>query len=80
MMIILGIIGAGMVWGLPGMFAVVPLLAMFNIMAERIPKLYPYAFLLGEGGTRRHSLTFGNMRKFIQQLQNAILKRIRKIK
>ena len=64
MMIILGIIGAGMVWGLPGMFSIVPLLAMFNIMSENVPKLHPYSFILGETGTRKHAITGENIRRF----------------
>lgn len=78
MMIILGIIGAGMVWGLPGMFSIVPLLAMFNIMTESVPKLHPYSFLLGEGGTRKHSITSENLKGFWSRLKTGFRKRFRK--
>jgi predicted PurR-regulated permease PerM len=78
MMIILGIIGAGMVWGLPGMFSIVPLLAMFNIVMESVPRLHPYSFILGETGTRRHSLTFRNIRAFFVQVKTNIKKRFKK--
>ncbi len=78
MMIILGIIGAGMVWGLPGMFSIVPLLAMFNIMSERIPKLHPYTYLLGESGTRKHSLTKENIKRFLMMIKSRLKKRFGK--
>jgi predicted PurR-regulated permease PerM len=78
MMIILGVIGAGMVWGLPGMFSIVPLLAMFNIMTESVPKLHPYSFLLGETGTRKHSITGENIREFLHRIKSGFKKRFRK--
>jgi predicted PurR-regulated permease PerM len=78
MMIILGVIGAGMVWGLPGMFSIVPLLAMFNIMTESVPKLHPYSFLLGETGTRKHSITSENIRGFLSRIKSGFKKRFRK--
>ncbi len=69
-MIILGIIAGGMVWGLPGMFVVVPFLAILRIISEHIPTLHPYVYLLGTGGTRRHALTGENLRKFLNRLRN----------
>jgi predicted PurR-regulated permease PerM len=78
MMIILGIIGAGMVWGLPGMFSIVPMMAMFNIMSENIPKLHAYTYLLGETGTRKHSLTFENIKRFFSMIKSRIKKRFGK--
>jgi len=69
MVIIIGIIAAGMVWGIPGMFAIVPLLAMFNIVSENVDTLHPYAFLFGVTGTRRHALTVDNVKKFINKLK-----------
>jgi len=78
MMIILGIVGAGMVWGLPGMFSIVPLLAMFNIMSESIPRLHPYTFLLGETGTKKHSLTKENVKSFMNLIKSRLKKRFKK--
>lgn len=70
MVIIVGIIGAGMVWGLPGMFAIVPLMAMFNILSENIDALHPYSFLFGVTGARRHAITVDNVKRFINDLKN----------
>ena len=67
MVIILGIIGGGMVWGIPGMFAIVPLLAMINILGEHFTALQPYSYLLGVKGARRNSITITNIRRFIRR-------------
>lgn len=69
-MIILGVIAGGMVWGLPGMFVVIPFLAILRIISEHIPALHPYVYLLGTGGTRRHALTGENIRKFLNRVRN----------
>jgi len=72
MVIIIGIIAAGMIWGIPGMFAIVPLLAMFNILSENVDNLNPYAFLFGVSGTRRHAITVENVKKFISRLKTKL--------
>jgi len=72
MVIIIGIIAGGMVWGIPGMFAVVPLLAMVKIMSENIPVLHPYSYLLGVKGTRRHAITLENIRRFSSRMKKKI--------
>lgn len=71
MVIIIGLIAGGMVWGIPGMFAVVPLLAMFNILAENIENLKPYSFLLGMKGARKHAITVENIKKFMNRFRKA---------
>jgi predicted PurR-regulated permease PerM len=69
-MIILGVIAGGMVWGIPGMFVVIPFLATLRIISEHVPALHPYVYLLGTGGTRRHALTGENIRKFLNRFRN----------
>ncbi len=69
-MIILGVIAGGMVWGLPGMFVVIPFLAILRIISEHVPALHPYVYLLGTGGTRKHALTGENIRKFLNRFKN----------
>jgi len=68
-MIILGVIAGGMVWGLPGMFVVIPFLAILRIISEHVPALHPYVYLLGTGGTRRHALTGENIRRFLNSFR-----------
>jgi len=67
--IILGMIAAGMVWGFPGMFVVVPFLAMVKVISEHVPSLHAYVYLLGTTGVRRHALTGENIRGFIKRIR-----------
>jgi predicted PurR-regulated permease PerM len=53
---ILSIIIGGMIWGIPGMFLIVPFLAMFKIFCEYVDGMQPYAYLLGIHGTEKHAL------------------------
>ncbi len=69
LVIIVGIIAGGMVWGVPGMFVIVPLLAMFNIMSENVKRLNAYSFLLGTTGTKKHAITVENIRYFWKRLK-----------
>jgi predicted PurR-regulated permease PerM len=67
--IIIGMIAAGMVWGLPGMFVVVPFLAMVKVICQHVPALHAYVYLLGTTGVRRHALTGENIRAFIERIK-----------
>jgi predicted PurR-regulated permease PerM len=66
MVTILSIIGAGMLWGLPGMFVVVPIMGILKIVLESDEKTKPIAFLLGLHGTEEHSITFRKIKKFFR--------------
>lgn len=59
---ILSLIAGGMVWGLPGMFMVIPYLAILKIICENIEDLQPIGYLLGTRGTEEHSLTFSTFK------------------
>lgn len=63
LVIILSLIAGGMVWGLPGMFMIIPYLAMFKIVCENIPSLQPVGYLLGTKGTERHSITIKSVKR-----------------
>jgi predicted PurR-regulated permease PerM len=67
--IILGLIGGAMIWGIPGMLVTIPFLAMLNIILKRIPGMQPYAFFMGPRGTRRHSLTMENLKRHFASLR-----------
>ncbi|PAU92807.1 AI-2E family transporter [Aliifodinibius salipaludis] len=54
---ILALIAGGMIWGLPGMFMVIPYLAILKIVCENIESLKPVGYLLSTKGTEKHSLT-----------------------
>ncbi len=70
-MIILGVIAGGMVWGIPGMFVVIPFLAMIRIISEQVPALHPWVYLLGTGGARRYAITGENIRRYLKRLKNS---------
>jgi predicted PurR-regulated permease PerM len=68
--IIVGLIAAAMVWGIPGMMVIVPMLAIAKIIFENVPTLHPYAYLLGPKGTRKHTLSMENVRKRYNKMKN----------
>ncbi|MEX2602835.1 MAG: AI-2E family transporter [Gracilimonas sp.] len=63
LVIIFSLIGAGMIWGLPGMLIIMPYLGLFKIMCENIESLKPIGFLLGTKGTERHSITIKSLQR-----------------
>lgn len=64
--IILSLIVASMMWGLPGMLVVIPFLAMFYIIIKNIPRMQSYVYLIGTHGTKKHALTIENINKFFK--------------
>lgn len=64
---ILSLIAGGMIWGLPGMFMVIPYLAMLKILCENIDSLKPVSFLLGTEGTEKYSINFQSVKNLFKQ-------------
>jgi predicted PurR-regulated permease PerM len=64
LVIILSLIAGGMVWGLPGMFMIIPYLAMLKIVCENIPSLKPIGYLLGTRGTERYTIDIKAVKKW----------------
>lgn len=60
---IVSIVAAGLVWGIPGMFVVIPVLGILKIILESDPETQPIAFLLGNKGTERHSITLDKIKR-----------------
>ncbi len=54
LIIILSLISAAMMWGLPGMLLVIPYLAMLKILCEHIDSFKPIGYLLSTRGTEEH--------------------------
>jgi predicted PurR-regulated permease PerM len=61
--IITGLVAASIIWGIPGMLLIVPFLAIIRIVFSHIDSMRPYAFLLGEEGTAKHSITMSKLKK-----------------
>jgi predicted PurR-regulated permease PerM len=63
LVIIVGLVAGGMIWGIPGLLVIIPFLAILKIIFMHIPSLNPYAYLLGIKGTRKHSIHLGGLLK-----------------
>ncbi|HET7898424.1 MAG TPA: AI-2E family transporter [Flavisolibacter sp.] len=53
---IVGLVGAEILWGIPGMALVLPLLGVTKILCDHIEPLKPYGFLIGEERTGKPGL------------------------
>ncbi len=62
--IILSVLIGGIVWGVPGMFIMVPLIASIRIICEKVEALKPWAFLIGDSGTEKYALNTNNIKRF----------------
>lgn len=65
--IILGVLIGGFVWGVPGMFIVVPVMAAARITFENIPELMPWAYLLSDAGTERYALSMYKFKRYFSK-------------
>lgn len=61
--IILGVLFGGLLWGVPGMFIMVPLMGMLKIVFDNIPNLQKWGYLMGDKGTEEYALNITNIRK-----------------
>jgi predicted PurR-regulated permease PerM len=50
---IIALIIGELVWGIPGIFLAIPLIAMFKIVCDHVEQLKPYGFLIGEIATEK---------------------------
>jgi predicted PurR-regulated permease PerM len=64
--IILSVLIGGLIWGIPGMFIVVPLMATLRIICAKIDVLKPWAFLISDTGTEQYAITTRKLRKFLR--------------
>ena len=65
--IILGVLIGGFVWGVPGMFIVVPVMAAARITFENIPELMPWAYLISDAGTERYALSLYKFKRYFSK-------------
>ena len=45
------VIAGGMLWGIPGMFLSIPIIAILKVIFDRVPALEPWGYVLGMGGS-----------------------------
>ena len=48
---IIAVLGGSALWGIPGMFLSLPLIAIFKVIFDRVEPLKPFGFLLGNNMT-----------------------------
>ena len=46
---IIGVMAGGLLWGIPGMFLSLPMLAILKVIFDRVPSLEPFGYVLGDG-------------------------------
>jgi predicted PurR-regulated permease PerM len=66
--VITGLVASSMIWGIPGMLLIVPFLASVRILFSHIGFMRPYAFLLGDEGTSKHSIEAGKIKRFFKKI------------
>ena len=67
--IILGLIAGALVWGMPGMFVVIPALAVIRVICEHNRTLQPYVYLLGTTGAGKHAITAEKIKRFLRLIK-----------
>ena len=63
--IILSLIIAGSIWGIPGLLVIVPFMAIVKIITKHYPGLNSYSYLLGMRGTRKHAVHFPTIKELL---------------
>lgn len=66
MFTILSIVVGGMIWGLPGMFVVVPFLGMFKVYCDNQEDMSAWSYLLGSEGTEEHAITIDKIKDWFR--------------
>ncbi|WP_162053050.1 AI-2E family transporter [Pontibacter pamirensis] len=66
MVTILSIVLGAMIWGLPGMFVVVPFLGMFKVYCDYQDDMRAWSYMLGTEGTEEHALTIDKIKKWFK--------------
>ncbi len=64
---ILSLVAGSMIWGVAGMFMVVPFLAMFKILCEYIDFLKPIAFLLSDKGNEEYAMSMDKIKSLFKR-------------
>lgn len=68
--VILSVLFGGIIWGIPGMFIVVPFMGMVKIVFDRVPTLEHWGYLIGNTGTEEHAINKRNIRRFFSFKKN----------
>jgi predicted PurR-regulated permease PerM len=64
---VIGVVAGEMLWGLPGMFLSVPMIAMAKIICDRVQPLQPWAIILGHEKEEKKVMKFPVRKKRVQR-------------
>jgi predicted PurR-regulated permease PerM len=67
--IILSLIIGAMVWGLPGMLVVIPVIAVLKIYFDQSDSLRPFGYLIGAEGASKHTLSIKKIKALRRKLR-----------
>jgi predicted PurR-regulated permease PerM len=68
--IIIALVIGELVWGIPGVFLAIPLIAIFKIVSDHIEPLKPYGFLVGEVETKKRELSITKkMKNWLKEIR-----------
>jgi predicted PurR-regulated permease PerM len=66
---ILGVVVGSLLWGIPGMFLALPILAMLKIIFDSVESLEPWGYLLSDDSETKSSKS-ANRKNFFTKLLN----------
>lgn len=64
---IVGIIIGSSLWGIVGTIIALPILGMIKIIADSIPQLEPWGYLIGDEGTEDQSFSWSSLKKLFHK-------------
>ena len=68
---IIALVIGELVWGIPGIFIAIPLIAMFKIVFDHVESLKPYGYLIGEVETiKSEPVLIKKIKKQVKKLMN----------
>jgi len=67
---ILSLIIGSMIWGVAGMFIIMPFMAMVKIACQHISFMKPVGYLLSDKGTEKYSISWKNIKKKFSRGEN----------
>ncbi len=64
---IIGIIIGASIWSITGMIIALPIIGMIKVIADSVPQLEPWAYLISDEGTEDHAFSWENFKKIFKR-------------
>ncbi|WP_372776683.1 AI-2E family transporter [Mangrovibacterium sp.] len=65
--IVFSLLMANLIWGVAGMFIVLPFLAIAKVIMRNVDSLKPFAYLISDKGVERHKVGIKRLRKWVKR-------------